>query len=241
MTKTIYISAYPKSGSTWLTNLLGDTLNSPTGGNRPQDDHKEIATNLNRPGPYFIRKGHYKLVDWHTRQIVPRPHHLNWQMLDNQKVIFLVRDPRDICISGAYHWNCEQKDFLNRMITGNIMHLSRWDNYVSEWLDILFTPAYKDIFILIRYEDLIQNPAQELDKIISFIPEYQARMRIKQAIHNQSFEQRRIELLKADKSLKTYNMRKGIAGDWRNHFTSEMKSRIIREFGEVMGKLNYEI
>lgn len=85
--KVIFVAGYPKSGNTWLTRLLGDALDCPTGGSMPQQDAVEIACEGNdRPGHYVIRKGHFVLLnDDGPGQIVPRPHRLAWKRLNDNK------------------------------------------------------------------------------------------------------------------------------------------------------------
>jgi len=127
--KVIYVCGHPKSGNTWLTRLLGSVLNSPTGGCMPSQDGKEIATEgQDRTGDYFIRKGHFTFTD-EGDCLVPSPHKMNLKYLTNEKIVFIVRDPRDICVSGAYHWNTSPEDFLGRMIRGKVANVGRWDDY----------------------------------------------------------------------------------------------------------------
>lgn len=236
--KTIFVSAYPKSGSTYLTSLLGDALNCPTGGNRIQEDETEIATKDRPNKKYFIRKGHYQLVGGYCDILVPSPHKMNWQYLDNHhRVIFLIRDPRDICISGSYHWRITSKEFLQRMIKGNVANIKNWQDYINEWFDIINNPLYGDLFKVVKYEDLLANKRKTLKDILTFIG-YEDFSRINFAIKNNDFAKRKKEL-KTKKALRKHNMRKGISGDWQNHFNQEMNDCIISEFGEVMRKFEY--
>lgn len=231
--ETIYVSAYPKSGSTYLTRLLGDILNSPTGGSTPSQDGNEIATEgQDRPGPYIIRKGHFTFTD--SDVLVPSPHRMDCKHLTNEKIVFLVRDPRDICISGAYHWRISPAQFLDRMIAGGVAKCGRWDEYVDGWFDL----EYLQMDIA-KYERLLSNPFLELDTMFRVLNlEILTRGELYESIQRQSFEVRSKGL--DEKEMRRNNMRKGVVGDWRGKFTQQMEDKIWSEFGETMERLGYD-
>lgn len=241
--QTIYVSAYPKSGSTWLTRLLGDVLNSPTGGCMPEEDAKEVATEgQDRPGPYVVRKGHYVLIEDDTGPVVPRPHRMAYKQLTDEKIVFLVRDPRDICISGAWHWRTEPAEFLDRMIKGDVAKCGRWDEYVDSWLKKSRWQTYR-----VRYEDLMGLPFDLLTLeinddygLLDWLSLPKDKDRVLDAIKRQSFAARKAQIGNDEKELRRNNMRKGVVGDWRNHFTLEMNDKIWSEFGWIMERLGYE-
>lgn len=233
--QVVYVTSFPKSGSTWLTRLLADILDSPSGGCMPSEDANEIATEgLDRPGPYVVRKGHFVLEDGGLKPVVPRPHRLAWEQLTDEKIIFLVRDPRDICISGAYHWRVTPAEFLDRMIKGDVAKCGRWDEYVSEWIHF-----NHDICTVIKYEMLLMCPIIELSILRERLSlSFPTTEQVEVSLQRQSFTARAAG--KDEKELRRNNMRKGIVGDWRNHFTPEMSDKIWNEFGWVMEGLGYD-
>jgi len=87
----VIVNGYPKSGTTWLTKLVGDLLTAGT---------ERVST-------YACYKSHHnydELVD---------------QFNDKTKLIYIIRDPRDIVVSGAYHFSflpIRMKSVLRRMI-----------------------------------------------------------------------------------------------------------------------------
>ena len=236
--QTVLIAAYPKSGSTWLTRLLGDVLDSPTGGCMPSEDAKEVATEgQDRPGPYIVRKGHYVLIDNDIGEVVPTPHRLAWKLLTNEKIVFLIRDPRDICVSGAWHWQQPVSVFLDRMIAGDVARCGRWDEYVGTWTE---TGQKTPCAYPVRYEDLTGYTLTYMGIICRSLElDFNLYLsRGHQAIERQSFTARASGL--SEQELRRNNMRKGIAGDWHNHFTLEMNYKIWKEFGWMMERLGYD-
>lgn len=237
--QTIFVSAYPKSGSTWCTRLLADVLNSPSGGCMPEEDAKEVATEgQDRPGAYVVRKGHFTLIeDNGPGPVVPRPHRLAWQRLTDERILLLVRDPRDICISGAWHWRQTPEQFLERMIRGDVARCGRWDEFISKWAHY-----NHDICSVTKFELLLRFPWTETVHILSNIEASDGidGLQILEAIQRQSFASRQAQIGDNPAELRRNNMRKGIVGDWRNHFTPAMNERIWGEFGWMMEGLGYE-
>ena len=237
--QVIYVSSWPKSGSTWLTRLLGDVLNSPTGGCMPEQDTKEVATEgQDRSGNYIVRKGHVVLVDNATGPVVPAPHRLSWNQLTNEKIVFLVRAPRDICVSGAWHWRCSIEVFMNRMIKGDVARCGRWDEYISEWSKFNLDWGENGNSIVIKYEDLLSVVYNEIRNILAYLGCGYNQVFVYEAVKRNRFDVRSIG--KDGKELRRNNMRKGIAGDWKNHFTPQMNDRMWSEFGWMMEKLGYK-
>lgn len=251
--QTIYVAGYPKSGTTYLTRLLGDVLNSPTGGCVPSEDKNEVATEgLSRPGSYVVRKGHFVLIDDKgDGPVVPHPHRLAWQQLTNERIIFLVRDPRDICVSGAYHWNCSVGEFLERMIVGSVARCGRWDKYCNDWLkpdggDFSKPLESPEGYItaVIKYEDLITETRYTISTLGQHIYGIRDTFElgtIDGIIERQSFANRKAQIGDNEQDLKRNNMRKGVVGDWRNHFNIHMDARICIQFGWMMERLGYDI
>ena len=99
--------------------------------------------------------------------------------------IYLVRDPRDICISWSKHmgitidesikfmtsdfaslrWNhfAEQQNFFKDKIQPGQL-LSSWDKHVISWVDVKWTVPK----LIIKYEDLVYKKQTILDEIINF-------------------------------------------------------------------------
>lgn len=242
----IYVGGYPKSGVTWLCRALSDALNCPMGSGRPEWDAGSASTEgLSRPGPWFVRRGHYVLTGELCNQVVPRLQRLAWRCLGKSPAIFIVRDPRDIAVSSAYYWQVDLDTCLTKMTTAHFVPEigCSWNNYVRAWLNAEFP-------IVTSYEALIHNCAGELERIlrVAHIPFDGDRLR--QAVHRQSLEQRRKWTLSPE-GQEFYRgqprdavhwmkfLRKGIVGDWVNHFNQDQKRFAQRHFGELMLELGY--
>lgn len=92
MKEIIYINGFPKSGNTWLTRLIAEALESPSGsGFTFSSDIKESATEgLDRNGNYKVLKAHY------IYELLPKE-------FKESKIIVPIRDVRDVLVSQYYH------------------------------------------------------------------------------------------------------------------------------------------
>lgn len=202
-TKTqVHVTAFPKSGVTWLVRLLSDLLESP------QQDTPEMTPVSWGPrsnGNYIVCKKH----------VYKRP--------ESGIVVFSQRDPRDVAISAMYYRSL--KDLSVSMRT---MFNEEYERCIRAWID------KKSYDVATRYEDLKNLPVVELSNIYYTITEQGiARSRISEAVERQSIESHQ-------KRTNDYHFhRKGIVGDWRNHFTRAIGEEFNRELGGLMLRLGY--
>ena len=230
MKKPIYVCGYPKSGTTYLTRLIAEILNSSIGGSVASEDTKELAV-IERNGKYIVRKGHYRIVDTYQAN----SHTITLDMICNNPTFFIVRDPRDIVVSAAYYHSKSFDNIADGMIDGSLYGLGRWDEYVRFWLD-LASNNYVNHFV--SYERLLEFTVNNL--LITFVSSDLPFIleKIEQSIQNQSFQNTKKRF--AGNPLNNKLMRKGIVGDWKNELSKHTINRIEKEFGGTMEWLGYE-
>ena len=164
-------------------------------------------------------------------------------------VIYLIRDPRSVAVSNAYHNNISidqsVKDLMDEKIIatndGNLLEFrSSWRiNYLS-WKNRKYPK------IIIRYEDLHLNPYDNFKKILIFINSFQKieieDSKIKKSINECSFD----KLSKLEKSIgfdeqlkgRTF-FRKGLIDEWISKLNSEQTQKIENAFAKEMKELQY--
>lgn len=96
----LHVIGYPKSGTTWVTRLLGDALNSPTGSGTGNHRSELAAEGADRPGPCFVLKSHFSKAD--------KPDHIT----SNTKIVYVWRDYRDVLISSFFHSHRVDEDLI---------------------------------------------------------------------------------------------------------------------------------
>lgn len=158
----IYLVSYPKSGNTWLRFLIANVLKT----------HFEIDREVN----FFSI--HELIPDIHTSRYLrergffaehnlPRiiKSHANYNPYYN-RVILLVRDPRDVCVS-YYHFLQQRKTIpsdwtISQFIRNQTYGVSAWLKHSQSWYRLLHDRQIIQVF---RYEDLLREPKLQLAKI----------------------------------------------------------------------------
>lgn len=91
----------------------------------------------------------------------------------------------------------------------------------------------------VRYERIVDRPAEELRAILEWLGVDMEPARIEHLVGTNTFEQ-----LSGGRSPgqedRTAEWRKGISGDWRNHFTNDDKAIFKSVAGELLVELGYE-
>ena len=102
----------------------------------------------------------------------------------------------------------------------------------------------QDIKVLVlRYEDMKQNPLPTFTKAIEFLQLGSSQADIAQAVDNASIEklqQQEDELGFSEKPAKVHRFfRKGMVDDWRNTLTPAQINQVIRDHGDMMQRYGY--
>ncbi|MCK5850622.1 MAG: sulfotransferase domain-containing protein [Kiritimatiellae bacterium] len=168
-----HILSYPKSGRTWLRLILGKIFES----------HYNLQ--LERPADLletdkFPKLNHRVPLVMFSHENNPHLHRVseldfNREMYISAAVIFLSRDPRDVVVSSFFQhavredvlhdgpvWRKDLSAFLHDDICGieNIIA------FMNCWAMNRNVPRR---FMLIRYEDMINNAAKEIWRVLTFL------------------------------------------------------------------------
>ena len=155
----IFLVSYFRSGSTWSRFLFGNFL----------QDEAVTFTNMEQLVPTI-----YNLPDRVLRSLprVLKSH----ECFDPRypRVIYIVRDPRDVAVS-FYFYNLKVRvipdgypmdEFVNRWVAADVVpyadKVGCWEDHVLSWVRLR---EAKPGFTLLRYEDLLADPAKELMKL----------------------------------------------------------------------------
>nr|XP_015101811.1 sulfotransferase family cytosolic 1B member 1 isoform X2 [Vicugna pacos] len=207
----IVIATYPKSGTTWISEILDMVLNDG-------DVEKCIEQLEKNPSPRLV-KTHLPI------DLIPKSF---WE--NNCKMIYLARNAKDVAVS-YYHFDLMNnlqplpgswEEYLEKFITGNVAFGS-WFNHVKSW----WKKKEEHPILFLHYEDMKENPKQEIKKTARFLEKNLSDEMLDKIIHHTSFEMMKdnplvnythLPSMLMDPSKSSF-MRKGIAGDWKNYFT----------------------
>jgi hypothetical protein len=236
-----FLVSYPKSGNTWARFLIA---------NLTHPNEKIDFSNVNRmiPGPEVTR----------NRELMrtPRPRIIkSHQYFDPRypRVIYIVRDPRDVVVS-QYHFQRKRhvvadqfplSEYVARFVAGKTSFYGSWGEHAASWLA---TRYGRPGFLLLRYEDMVDDTARELTKIASFLGVSAMPEAIAQAVERSSADRMRtLEKSQAQLFTSTKNTRQDIpfvraakAGGWRAALPEELAMQLDQAWGNLIQWLGYE-
>lgn len=227
----VLVSEFPKSGGTWLCQMLSYYLELPFPRNRMPVFEKSIM------------HGH------------------NYYSRSFSKPIFLIRDGRDIMVSLYHHLyighqvsrESALKKFRSKAPFNNFENIKEnmpafieytftrfklngqkmnWKNITDSFLD-------KPNVTLVKYEDMLKNTYGAMEPVLNkMIDAPLLKTRLEDAVDLYSF-QNQTNRLPGVENKKSF-LRKGIEQDWKNNFTPEASQVFKYYAGDMLIRIGYE-
>ncbi|MDA3916249.1 MAG: sulfotransferase domain-containing protein [Deltaproteobacteria bacterium] len=160
----IYIVSYPKCGRTWLRMML-QKYSDNIGLSRKIYSDKTI---LGLPDGRTIKFEHDQ-GSWVPAPPMIKNLKFNVSKYSGKKVVFLVRDPRDILVSSWYHLKFRENIYrknLSAFIRDELVGIHKVVSYMNMWCESKDIP---DHFFLLRYEDLHANTELTFQGLLLFL------------------------------------------------------------------------
>lgn len=231
--REFFLVSYPRSGNTWLRVILGYLLSAQARsgsrdvvafhnvGNYVPDSHQEgqLAQVLDRTSDFFqlpvqVVKSHDSFGPFY------------W----GKKVIYVVRDGRDVIRSYFHYMNARTKSFIapEAFVEGNTSRVMSWSRHVLGWHKTLGKGN-----LLVRYEDLKANPEQEVVRIAEYLGLVVTPGQVAEAVQEAAFE----NMKKRERTHGYFNddrtedgkkspfVRQGVSGEREGIFTNDQIAR----------------
>tara|TARA_B110000027_G_C16064189_1_gene275949 strand:+ start:379 stop:1188 length:810 start_codon:yes stop_codon:yes gene_type:complete len=234
----VFITEYPKSGITWISFIVANLISD-----------REISFSNFRSFVYPI----YSLDKSYLDSIAGKRYFKSHEPYQPSypKVLYLLRDPRDVSIS-YYNWfkkyridfNDSFDEFLLDFLTGGVSNYGSYKNHVTDWIE---NSKDNKKFMCIRYEDVIRDSYCEVKKIAIFLEISISDEKILDAIKLSSFsnmqklEHKETNSTFFDKSNnKLRFVRKGKVNAWKTELTEGQKELFKKHLGQFLIDYNYE-
>jgi estrone sulfotransferase len=234
----IFVS-YPKSGSTWLTFMLAELIWGE-GQDQKITDFRYIPT---VPTKHLCERrlpSGGRIMRTHERY---RP--------CCRKVIYMVRDGRDVVASMYYHilrvtgMEADFSTFLDFYLDRRAVGAGLWHEHVLNWID---SPPFRTGGgLLVRYEDMKRDARHELERCAEFLdlectPEQLDKAVAAGSLDSMRKSEKQTErVTHREKGPEISFVRKGVVGDWANHFSDADLERYYAVSREAMERLGYEM
>lgn len=269
-----WLASFPKSGNTWARYMLesyyGTERTKIQNMQWIRDDirHADYQTLCAKPCADLTDQEHLllrpamlhkKLVEhFDSKPIILKTHNCLFAHPEyiappwlTFGAIYIMRDPRDVCISMSKHNGTTIDATIHQMQNENAAiemtgqprfrhYLNTWSNHVMSWLDQDRIPVCG-----IRYEDILENPTGGLIAILDFIKIEKDMEHIKRAVEQSRFENMKSQEAKlgfketGNKQSAFFNQ--GKAGVWKDKLSEKQVKEIERKHGAVMERYGYKL
>lgn len=239
----IFLTSFPKSGTTWLQEVVFRLCNQ-------NEDSSEILEDrvpyLEFPYPGIgdiSRREGQRLIKSHL------PLHLLpkgvWE--GQGKVIYIYRNPKDVVVS--YFHFAQLLTYLNfqgpfarfvQLFVKDELPYSPYFPHVNEYVQ--YSRARPEQILCISYEDMKENPEREVRKISKFLKINATDEMIQSICEKTTFEAMKVNPASNYQHWNTFGlaipnrepfMRKGIVGDHVNYFKDPFTENEMNQFLEM--------
>jgi sulfotransferase family protein len=222
------VNEFPKSGGTWVGQMLGRALDVPFPRNRfpvfqPSIMHGHYLTSWGMKNVVVAwRDGRDVMVSWYHQQLIPH----EWN--DHQ----VSRSRRELPLEDYTDVYTNLPAFIEYAFSSPHSPRFSWADFVRRW------HARKDA-IHVRYEDLRKDTAGELQRLVLGLTGKELSSEEALAIAEEFSFERQAGRQPGEENKRSF-LRKGVVGDWRSHFSPEARETFVRYAGDELILLSYE-
>jgi aryl sulfotransferase len=273
MGRITWLASYPKSGNTWLRaiidrivrpekpfdlNALGETAPAFSGlTERFIVDHG-IEVPLSAPGEIrrYWAPTQRAVCSSSGRDAFLKTHNVAAKFdcghfpdpTLTRSAIYIVRDPRDVAISFAYHYRQPLGLAVATLCTSSALNfkpeqigrtelLTSWGEHVAAWTALKRIPV-----LVLRYEDLLVDAAAGVRRIAKLLGRELSDAQVSDAVRATSFERLRREEAERGftEAVKAGSFfRAGTAGQWSELRDQTVFRPLLERFAKPMRRYGY--
>ncbi|XP_063712777.1 sulfotransferase 1C3-like [Symsagittifera roscoffensis] len=229
--RDLLLATYPRSGTTFTQRIISglkhgsDAISTENFNLFAKFPHLDLnfdyyhSCNLNYSGyEIAIKQDVPRFIKTHVPlSIAPKSVH------KRSKVLFVLRNPRDILVSlfnfhkgdSTLNFKFDFDTYFDMFLEGCVMN-GDWCQYNAEWLDFCNTNPNRTL--VITYEKLLDDFETNVRRLAKFIE-----IEVTDKIIAQVKQETNVETMKKTTLCPGIDnfVRKGVSGDWINHFSKE--------------------
>ena len=250
----IVVASHPKSGTTWMQNILSLLMND---GNPEKVKGQPLYLQV----PWLEGKEDpdcdygYKLLEHRSSPRLMKTHVyvplVPPAMVEKAKIVYIVRNPKDVAVSyfhmhRAYRflpyvpWN----EFITELFLPGKLLYGPWHKHAIYWWEM--SKSHPNILFL-HYEALVKELKAQVEKIAAFLRKKLTADAIEKVVEKSSFTS-----MKANQDVNYIQVkvmgheispfiRKGEVGDWMNYFTTAQNRLFEQKFATWMAGSDLQI
>jgi hypothetical protein len=254
----VVITGYPKSGNTWVTRLVAELIDCPVVGFWNSRKAEIAREGIGRTSRHRCFKAHQTVAALRAEAVAAR------------QIIYVVRDPRDIVLSGARYFHFYRLRILEKLFTKTSRS---WRNSRRVLEPILTSEGYREARMVdvllsggrragrflslpwaqhvlpcldagqffVRYEDLLLNPGEACGRMLDHLGLCRTKAQIDAAIERQSFARKREAFIAAGDMRQAEFLRSGMAEQWRTALSTDHVRRIETALGRELRWFGYPV
>lgn len=244
----VLIATYPRSGTTWVCEIVDMIY-------KEGDDKKCREDAIFNRIPFLECRKEDELNGVKQLKLMASPRlvktHLPPELLPasfwekNCKIIYVCRNAKDVAVSFYYFFKMVPvhpdpgtfSEFVEKFMNGLVPYGS-WYKHAKSWWE----KKNNSQMLFLYYEDLKEDIRKEVIKLIQFLGRKSSKELVDKIIQHTSFQEMKNNpatnyTMLPDEMMnqKKYSfIRKGISGDWKNHFTVALNEKFDVHYEQEM-------
>ncbi len=160
----------------------------------------------------------------------------------NARFIHVIRDGRDVCVSGWFHNQRKAKPQFAQRFPSLDPYIAytveqHWVRYITAAR--AFGEQHPDRYLELRYEQLHEDATDSIRRALTFLGVEDDDDAVSACLDAGAFERLSGGRPRGEADTGSF-FRKGVVGDWRQHFSQANRDTFMRHGGDLLRELGYE-